>query len=109
MVTDKQRTPFPVIAGILIIISEGMKLLGLFIAFIASLFLSSFFLPFLVVPFVLLPLLALSVLAFFGGVSALQRKRWGLALAGSIISFLPFSPLGLVALILVALSRNEFD
>lgn len=55
------------------------------------------------------PLAALAVLAMVGGILALQRKSWGLALAGSIAAVLPFSLLGIAALILTALSRDEFE
>jgi len=45
-----------------------------------------------------------------GGIYALQRKIWGLALAGSIAAF--FSPswvLGVAAIVFTALSKNEFE
>lgn len=57
----------------------------------------------LAVPFTLL-----SILSIVGGIFAIQRKLWGLALAGSIGAFFCFFILGVVALILVSLSRNEF-
>jgi hypothetical protein len=53
--------------------------------------------------------LLLAVLAIIGGIYALQRRHWGLALAGSIASILVFFPTGIAAVIFVALSRNEFD
>jgi hypothetical protein len=110
---EKQKSPLPIIAGVLIIVSEGIKLLGLLLIFIASFFIivpeNFIFHPLVIILIILVPFLALLVVAVLGGISALQRKRWGLALAGSIISLLPFNLLGLVALILIALSRNEFD
>src|SRR3989304_5163786 len=55
------------------------------------------------------------LIALIGGVMALQRKKWSLALIGSIlglftIGFVVFeaSILSLVALILLAISKNEF-
>ncbi len=49
------------------------------------------------------------ILALIGGISALQRKRWGWALAGSIAA-IPGSwwPLGVAATVFTAISRNEF-
>ncbi|NQT05840.1 MAG: hypothetical protein HQ577_07540 [Dehalococcoidia bacterium] len=50
-----------------------------------------------------------SSLPLIGGIYAIQRKAWGLALAGSIVAILPAVPLGITSTILVALSRNEFE
>ncbi len=50
-----------------------------------------------------------SILALVGGVYALQRKIWGLALAGSIAAIVAFFPMGIPAVIFVAQSRNEFE
>ena len=53
--------------------------------------------------------LLLAILAGIGGVYALQRRHWGLALAGSIAAILVAFPIGVVAVIFTALSKNEFD
>jgi len=52
--------------------------------------------------------LIVSILAIIGGIYALQRKKWGLALTGSIAAFFGSSPLGIAAIVLTALSKNEF-
>jgi len=61
---------------------------------------------------------ALGLVAILGGVSAVQRKAWRLALAGSISALFPphaygrlvwTSALGILAIALVATSRNEFS
>jgi hypothetical protein len=44
-----------------------------------------------------------------GGVSALRRRNWGLALAGSILAVPGIPPAGVFALILIAMSRKEFS
>jgi len=55
-----------------------------------------------------------SILALLGGVSALMRKSWGLALVGGIFALFTIGPyfagsiLGLVGLIFIAMSRNDF-
>ncbi len=51
----------------------------------------------------------LAVLEIIGGMFALRRKKWGLALAGSIAAAIPGSVLGILAIIFVALSKHEFD
>lgn len=53
--------------------------------------------------------LFLGILAIIGGAFALQRKNWGWALAGSICALSPTFLLGLVAIILTTVSRNEFE
>jgi hypothetical protein len=61
---------------------------------------------------------AIGVLAILGGISALRRKVWGLALAGAICAVFPphfygrliWTPvLGVVAVVLVVLSKSEFS
>jgi len=55
------------------------------------------------------PFAIVGVLAIVGGIYALRRKIWGLALAGSIAAFFPSWILGLTAIVLTALSKNEFE
>jgi hypothetical protein len=112
---EKKLTAMPTVAGILLLVSAGVKLLGAIGVLAAGLFVAvpSSFAGFpvgwlLVLVFVLLSIAAIAVV-IAGGVSSLQRKRWGLALAGSIVAILPFSLLGIAATVLVALSRNEFE
>ncbi len=57
-----------------------------------------------------LPFLVLGIVSILGGISALQRKRWGLALAGAICAVLPTQTLlGILAIVLVSISRDEFE
>jgi len=114
METTKKRTSMPLIAGILAIIAGGLKLfsvLGLIaFSFFAiapptitrigplTLFLGAF-----------IPLVILTALAIVGGVFAIQRKRFGIALTGAIAALLPFSLLGLASVILLAISKEEFE
>jgi len=57
-------------------------------------------------------LIVFGIIALVGGVHAIRRRRWGLALAGGILSF-PFIPfgaiLGLLAIIFVSLGKGEFE
>jgi len=58
-----------------------------------------------------------AIVAMVGGVFALKRKVWGLALAGSIcaifsiilIPLLVNVPLGIAAIVLIALGKGEFE
>jgi hypothetical protein len=60
-----------------------------------------------------IPSLILSVVGIVGGVYALRRRIWGLALAGAICAFLCFWPFSMLfaipAIILVAMSKGEFS
>ena len=109
-----KKTPMPVAAGALAIASGGLKLLGLLGLMVASFFIIVSDLPFSGVhPVVLLlaivvPLATLGIIAIIGGISALQRRHFNLALAGSIMAFLPFSFLGLASITLLALPKEEF-
>ena len=53
--------------------------------------------------------LIVGVLGIVGGIFSLQRKRWGWALAGAIAGCLSFLPLGVGAVVLVAMGRSEFS
>jgi len=50
----------------------------------------------------------LSALAVTGGVFALKKKYWGLALAGAIAGIFTFFPFGVVATIFAAIAKPEF-
>jgi len=51
-------------------------------------------------------LLVFGIIALSGGISAIKRRRWGLALAGSILS-LP-GIMAILAIIFVSLGKKEF-
>jgi hypothetical protein len=55
------------------------------------------------------PLIIFGIIAIVGGIYALRRKIWGLALAGSICALIgPWFILGILAIIFVALGKGEF-
>lgn len=51
----------------------------------------------------------LGALGVVGGIFAIRRKNWGLALAGAIGGTITFFPVGVPAVIFVALGKNEFE
>ncbi len=61
----------------------------------------------LLVPLGLLCWLA-GVLAIAGGIAAFNRRRWGLALAGSIAAVFGFFPVGIAAVVFTILAEPEF-
>lgn len=109
----EKKTWMPTAAGILDIISGSFGLIGVCGLVIAGSVLRVApevpkFLP----PFFIglaIPLLIVAILAIIGGIYALQRKNWGLALAGSIAAFFPSWLLGIAAIIFTALSKDEFE
>jgi hypothetical protein len=59
---------------------------------------------------IFVPLIVFGIIAIIGGIYALQRKIWGLALAGSICAlFGPWALLGILAIIFVSLGKGEFE
>ncbi|MEM2943591.1 MAG: zinc ribbon domain-containing protein [Methanomassiliicoccales archaeon] len=57
----------------------------------------------------------IGLIAVIGGIFAIRRKKWGFAVVGGVLALLTIGPwllgsiLGLIGLILVAISRNEFS
>jgi hypothetical protein len=121
-----KKTWKPVVAGILDLIAGSVGLfafLGLLIAVIVTGW-SSCWVAFSgmipgFVPSILLIIAIVvgstSVLALIGGIYALQRSKWGLALAGSIAAVVASTallgplPVGIAAIVLTALSKDEFE
>jgi hypothetical protein len=71
------------------------------------------FRPLAVIPLALfLPLAILcflsGALAIIGGIAAFNRRRWGLALAGSIAAVFGFFPVGIAAVVFTILAEHEF-
>ena len=114
------KTVMPVIVGILNLTS-GILSVICFIPILIAVIVVGFNLvtiyiglPGIAIAFSVLVTLAilalfLGILAIIGGAFALQRKNWGWALVGSICALSPSFLLGLVAIILTAVSRNEFE
>ncbi len=49
------------------------------------------------------------VLAIAGGIAAFNRRRWGLAVAGSIAAVFGFFPVGIAAVVFTILAESEFQ
>ena len=58
--------------------------------------------------FLLMPGIVISSLDIIGGICAIRRRKWRWALAGSIAATIGPTPLGIVAIVLIVLSKNEF-
>ena len=55
-----------------------------------------------------IPAILIALLALLGGILAVRRKQWHWALAGSIAAALSLIILGVPAIVLIALSKDEF-
>ncbi len=118
---ERQQTAMPVIAGILAIIHAVMGFFILFGLVIAISFLptqtTTFpnytfeydYAPLVVLLCIAIPCAIISIMSMVGGIFAILRRNWGLALAGSIATLIPTLLLGIPAVILIALSKNEFE
>jgi len=120
-----EKTWKPTTAGILLIISgavQALSAMGLIIVIstVNTWHFISGIVPPQDIPFVaplvgtiLIILLVMSIIEavfpIIGGVFALQRRRWGWALAGSIIAILGLFPLGVASLVFVGMSEKEFN
>jgi hypothetical protein len=120
----KKKSWIPTVAGILTLINGSLNLLGVFGLAIAAIVLSTTsywwdsiepdIYPMTVGGLVgilialAVFLLVVGIVSVLGGISALQRKRWGLALAGSITSLFGTTILGILAIIFTAISKEEF-
>ncbi len=54
-------------------------------------------------------LLIVGILPLIGGIYAVQRKKWGLALAGSIAAIVGSSVMGILATIFTVMAKDEFE
>lgn len=120
--SNSSNSSYPVVSGVLSIVSGAFGFLGgLAMILISVLFWSTVFIstntpdefPFFVFQTIYIVwgiiLLVISVLAVIGGIYSLKRKNWGMALTGAIASVLTFFPGGVVAVIFVALGKQEFE
>jgi hypothetical protein len=105
-----EKTWKPTAAGILAIVAGVLNLIvGIVIVAVGSAFLG---------PFIGLgwlgaigaPLIILGIVSIVGGVFALRRRIWGLALAGAICALFPppIAILGILSIIFLAISTREF-
>ena len=118
------KTWKPTVAGILQLVSGTTGLIAVFGMVIAIIITGNFVIsgiedvPILapaLLTSIAIPLAIISILSLIGCIYAVQRKKWSLALVGSIASIFSSIPLlgglpvGITATILTALSKHEFE
>lgn len=110
----KKKTVMPLIGGILVIIAALTEIYsGLVLAFwsdtMNSLLPVDFGFDTLLLACGMI-ILIVGIIALIGGIFAIQRKKWSLSLVGAIFSlFGGYFILPLIGLILIAVSKSEFD
>lgn len=107
----ENKTWKPTTAGILSIIAGAMQTIGgIVVAVVGGTIAGLPTVPIMprIFGIIAIPIIILGILAIVGGIYALKRKVWGLALAGCICSL--FGPwfLGIPAIIFVAMGKGEF-
>ena len=118
-----QKTWKPVVAGILNIIAGVFSLLG-FLGVIIAIFAvgsglttwnylghNPFSVGFVQTILIIIAIFSIivGILPLIGGIYAIQRRRWGLVLAGSIAAVFGSTPLGIAATVFTALAKDEFS
>ena len=127
METTVQKTWKPIVAGILNIVGGALRILGSIGVIIGIMFFlpvsttvgpgpvpefGRWLIPGVMETILLIAivfLLIVGILPIIGGIYALQRRKWGLALAGSIVAIFGSSMMGILATIFTALSKDEFE
>ena len=95
------------IAGIVEIVAGGFTVLTAIVCLIAMFVAEG--LPGWYVFFPVAALVIISALAIVGGICALRRKHWALALTGAIVVIWPTVVLGIAAVVLNIMARDEFE
>ncbi|HKZ48877.1 MAG TPA: zinc ribbon domain-containing protein [Thermoplasmata archaeon] len=116
---QRQPSQMPVIGGVLLLLAGILGFVGAAQVFVASGAGSYFgvFGPEIagILAVCGLLLVIFSVFALLGGIMAVQRKMWGLALAGGILGLFAIGPfflsslLSLIGLIIIGISREDFE
>jgi len=115
----KRKTIMPIIGGVFLIVAgiDGISAWAYLAFVVASLTSGS---PFAFIGGIVAVCGAIEIifgiLALLGGIMAIRRKMWALALIGGILGlfllgwfFFEASLLALIGLILIAISRGEFE
>ena len=107
-----KRTAMPTIAGVINIVIGSINLLGVLGVGIAIIVITNAAgasaIVISILWAVIAGLLILGLPSLIGGIYSVQRKNWAIALIGSIASFLIWNLIGLIPLILVIVSKDEF-
>jgi hypothetical protein len=116
----ESNTWMPKIAGILDIIAGAFGLIGLLMVGLGIMFFSIAETSNTPMPIgaagimvifwgIAIPMLLIDILAIVGGVYALKKRIWGLALAGSIAALFSSFLLGIASIIFTVMGKDQFE
>lgn len=102
--------------GMMCIITGGLALIGIFALALfiwamshgLSVGFGNGTMPWYWIPVLTLIISLPAIVTIVGGIYALKRRKWGLVLSGVICSLLYFNIIGIPALVLTLLSKDEF-
>jgi hypothetical protein len=106
-----EKTWKPTTAGILSIIAGAMQTIGgIVVGVIGGSVAALAAIPGIgsIFAAIAIPLIIIGIVAIVGGIYALRRRVWGLALAGCICSLVGPWILGIPAIIFVSMGKSEF-
>jgi hypothetical protein len=110
----------PITAGILDIVAGALSILGIFFAFLGIVILRTVRggdmfpgvpanLILLASAIIALFFICVDILAIVCGIYTLRRKKWGVALTGSIAAFFASWILGIPAIVFTVISKKDFE
>jgi hypothetical protein len=110
----------PKAAGILDIIAGAFGLIGLLVVGLAIMFFTAYEVSnssmsigasemMIIFWGIAVPMILINILAIVGGVYALKKRIWGLALAGSIAALFSSFILGIVSIIFTVMGKDQFE
>jgi hypothetical protein len=111
-----EKTWKPMVGGILNIVTGAFALLSVIGLFIGIVVIGSELVGpevpdfiTIVLWIILIPYFIIGALALIGGIYSLQRKTWGLALAGAVASTVYWFFVGIPTIVFIAQSKDEFE
>jgi hypothetical protein len=111
-----EKTWKPMVAGILDIVTGAFALLSVIGLVIGIVVIGSDVVGPGVPDFVItilwilaIPFLIIGVLAIIGGIYSIQRKKWGMALAGTVATIVYWFFVGIPAIVFISQSKDEFE
>jgi hypothetical protein len=106
----KKKGVLPVVGGVLVIIAALIELIAGGILVTGGTFLFDLTWGASgVITLCGVVILVLGIVAILGGIFAIQRKHFGLAVLGAILSLGGLFIFGLIGIILIAVGRDDFD
>jgi len=102
-----KKTKWSTAAGIVDIVLGGFSAVSIILVLMVAIIMVGGFPIYIVLG--ILAFAVMGLLAVVGGIFALRRKHWGIALAGAIVLVPASSLLGIAAVVLTVMAKDEFE